>query len=92
LAVNTQLYKRIDEIIWLEWDPIGVNEIEEARDEYYSYFPLLYEKLIKGEGVKEISKYPDHIETATMGLPGNFQKNIMIAEKLISLKNELHTF
>lgn len=28
------IYKRIDEILWFDWDPIGVNQIEEARDEY----------------------------------------------------------
>ena len=35
------LYKRIDEILWEDWDPIGVNDVEEARDEYQSYLPGL---------------------------------------------------
>jgi hypothetical protein len=29
--------KAIDEILWNDWDPIGVNDTEEARDEYSSY-------------------------------------------------------
>ena len=28
-----QLYKKIDEILWKEWDPIGVNDIDDVRDE-----------------------------------------------------------
>ena len=51
---GTELYKRIDGIIWHDWDPIGVNECEEARDEYYSYLPSLYKKLIEGEDAKAI--------------------------------------
>ena len=89
---ESELYKRIDEIIWYEWDPIGVNNIEEARDEYYSYLPSLYQKLIGGGDIKEISKYLDHVETVNMGLFGNPQKNIIIAEKLISAKNEFNSF
>ncbi len=34
---HKRLYKFIDELLWSEWDPIGVNEFEEARDEYQSY-------------------------------------------------------
>ena len=30
-----KLYKAIDEILWKDWDPIGVNDIEDVRDEYF---------------------------------------------------------
>jgi hypothetical protein len=34
------LYEGIDEILWREWDPIGISELEDApRDEYYGYLP-----------------------------------------------------
>jgi hypothetical protein len=36
------LYEKIDEILWLDWDPIGVNEFE-VRDEYQSYTPAIYD-------------------------------------------------
>jgi hypothetical protein len=42
-SMNTEqnkLHKIIDEILWNDWDPIGVNEYgEDARDEYQSYLP-----------------------------------------------------
>ena len=85
-----EFYNRIDEIIWLEWDPIGVNDTEEARDEYYSYLPSLFKHLMEGSDVKKISKYLDHIETVNMGLTGNPKKNFQIAQKLINVKNELY--
>jgi hypothetical protein len=37
LPQEIKIYKRIDEILWEEWDPIGVNGYPEARDEYYCY-------------------------------------------------------
>jgi len=89
---DIELYKRVDEIIWNDWDPIGVNKYEEARSEYYSYLPSLYIKLIEGHDAKAIKKYLDHIETVNMGLSGNPQRNIQIAEKLIEVRNEFHSF
>ena len=32
-----KIFNQIDEILWKDWDPIGVNDIEDARDEYSSY-------------------------------------------------------
>ncbi|MFT5758557.1 MAG: hypothetical protein ACI9LM_003299 [Alteromonadaceae bacterium] len=37
-----QLYEYIGELIWTEWDPVGVNDIEECRDEYYNYESSIY--------------------------------------------------
>jgi hypothetical protein len=37
------LYKRIDEILWEDWDPIGVVAFgDAARDEYQSYLPSIF--------------------------------------------------
>ena len=41
---ETKLYKSIDEILWNDWDPIGVNDFgDDARDEYYGYLPQVYQ-------------------------------------------------
>ena len=32
-----RFYDLIDEILWEDWDPIGINDCEEARSEYSSY-------------------------------------------------------
>jgi len=31
---KSKIHKLIDEILWKDWDPIGVNDIPSARDEY----------------------------------------------------------
>lgn len=35
------LYQQIGDILCNDWDPIGVNDFEEARDEYDGYVPHL---------------------------------------------------
>ena len=41
-AKQLELYKRIDEVLWQDWDPIGVSDCEGARDEYHSYLPKVF--------------------------------------------------
>jgi hypothetical protein len=37
-----ELYQKLDEILWADWDPIGISDVSEARDEYYSYLPRVF--------------------------------------------------
>ena len=30
---HKKLYNQIDEILWKDWDPIGINDEEQIRDE-----------------------------------------------------------
>src|SRR5690554_4253656 len=46
-----ELYQKVDEILWNDWDPIGVNDIA-PRDEYQSYTPTIF-NLIKNGADKE---------------------------------------
>ena len=41
-----ELYSRLDEILWKDWDPIGVYGIQEARDEYYRYLPDVFHMVL----------------------------------------------
>lgn len=40
---SQKLYKVIDEILWKDWNPIGVNDIPSARDEYQT-IPAKYRR------------------------------------------------
>ncbi len=78
------LYKIIDEILWTEWDPIGVNNCDEARDEYYSYIPQVF-KLKIGNAAKEtIAQYLLNVETERMGLFGNIENCRRVADKIVA--------
>lgn len=35
-------YKRIDEILFYKWDPIGISDSDWSRDEYQSYVPQVF--------------------------------------------------
>ena len=60
-----QLYKSIDAILWLDWDPIGINQIG-VSDEYNSYIPQVYQLKVNGASKIEIANYLDEIITKRM--------------------------
>jgi hypothetical protein len=47
-----KLYQAIDEILWRDWDPIGVSGIDGARDEYHMYLPEVYRLALEGDRSK----------------------------------------
>ncbi len=55
--------QKIDEILWFDWDPIGVNDYPEARDEYRSYVPEIYDLKILGADRALIAERLLKIET-----------------------------
>lgn len=88
LAKEVFYYRMTDEILWNDWDPIGIND-SAPRDEYQGYVPQIFSAIKNGESAKEISKRLFKIETEQMGLPGNKKSCLRIANKLLKLiKNE----
>ncbi len=79
-----QLYKSIDAILWLDWDPIGINQIG-VRNEYNSYLPLVYQLKVNGASKIEIANYLDEIITKKMGMESNMELNEQIADKILAL-------
>jgi hypothetical protein len=51
-----------------EWDPIGVNDIPEAADEYDVYVGDAYELLLHGASKDDMSVYLRNIEVERMGM------------------------
>ena len=78
------LYNLIDEILWNDWDPIGVNGYEEARDEYQSYLPQVFNFKINNADKEILAQHLFKIETERMGLFGNIEKCRSVAEKIIT--------
>ena len=84
-----KLYKAIDEILWLYWDPIGVNDCEEARDEYHSYLPHIYRLAIEGADAYRISSSLIATIETNICLGADKEHNQKIAEKIVKAKNEI---
>jgi hypothetical protein len=49
--------QQIDRILWEVWDPIGVNKISPARDEYSGYVNGVFKLLTSGASDEEISQH-----------------------------------
>lgn len=83
------LYKAVDEILWNDWDPIGVHEVV-PRDEYQSYVPQIFSMLIHNNTEDEIAEKLYKIETQTIGVLGNREHCLNIAKKLIDQRRKTH--
>lgn len=83
------LYRRVDEILFYLWDPIGVYDIPMARDEYQSYLPQVFNLLLNDCKEHEVSAYLIKVETGSMGMPANDKKALEVARLLIETKEAL---
>ena len=83
-----KLYKAIDEILWNDWDPIGINE-SNNRDEYYSYIPAIYELVMSGSNKELIAEKLSYYETVEMGALGSKEKCLIVARKIIDTCNQI---
>lgn len=85
---NTErkLYKAVDEVIHYIWDPIGVSDVPEARDEYYSYLPQVFSMLQADQSAKEIASHLKWIATDRMGLAEQPEHDLAAANLLLQWK------
>lgn len=84
-----ELYKRIDEILFYEWDPIGVSDSDWARDEYQSYLPRVFAYAMKSKSPEPIAKYLSVVSTENMGLSAAPEHDMKIAKIIIEVKENL---
>ncbi len=65
------LAARVDEILFQQWDPIGVSDLlgsGNVRDEYRSYVPALLALLRQGAGTAQLAAWLEQQAVACMGL------------------------
>ncbi len=67
---DLELYRRIDEVLFYLWDPIGVSGTPEARDEYHAYLPVVFSMLKQNKEPNEVARYLTRIERERMGFDG----------------------
>jgi hypothetical protein len=78
-----EIYKKIDEIIYKEWNPIGIEGL--PTDEYRTYIPGIYAMKKAGETAQVIAQALYKIETERMGLEGDIDKCNVIATLIKNL-------
>ncbi|HSJ90384.1 MAG TPA: hypothetical protein VK909_24440 [Anaerolineales bacterium] len=89
LPKQLELYQGIDEILWNDWDPIGINLLPSSRDEYQDYIPVIFNLVMKNVTSLELEQYLDDVVKNRMGLRSSKKSNKPVAEKIIELKNQL---
>ena len=84
-----ELQWAVAELLHREWDPIGVQDIPEAQDEYHAYVGPVCSRLIRHAPAREIAEYLWWVKTDQMGLPGNHPRTLAVADQLVCLQAEL---
>ena len=63
-----EIQEQIRQVLFYDWDPIGVQETTEAQDEYDSYIGGVYRLLVSSAQDEELVEHLYRIERETMGL------------------------
>jgi hypothetical protein len=61
------LRRCVDDILWHVWDPIGVNDVPRAREEYDSYVDGVFALIRARASAEAIARHLHRLETETMG-------------------------
>jgi len=63
---SREVRSKIRAVLLAEWDPIGINDVPEAADEYDSYIGCVYDLLGQGAAEESIRDYLRQIEVDQM--------------------------
>jgi hypothetical protein len=93
----TELIKKVQFVLWNEWDPIGLKDLEDAddwpSDEYDNYAPKIAGMIWHERSVVEIADYLDWATNEHMGLTGDLAKvrkeHERLAARLLELRSEI---
>src|SRR3954451_15891737 len=86
LAAYKELLLAVQKILFLEWDPIGINLYEDSsRDEYDSYAPVICRMLREGTDEATLAAHLGEISTSRMGLLPAEERDRRAARILLAL-------
>jgi hypothetical protein len=83
---DSELQRRVDEVLYYIWDPIGVSNEPYARGEYDGYVPKVFKLVSKNNNIEPISAYLAKIVNTHMGLSADLKRCDYAAELLLKHK------
>lgn len=86
---DEELYRRVDEILHYIWNPIGVSGVPEARDEYYSYLPDVFQLVKDKAAADAIAQHLTDIVVNRMGLRGTKEDALEVVSILQDWRDAL---
>jgi hypothetical protein len=89
---EVKLLRRIDEILYYVWDPIGVSSAPATRDEYEGYVPHVLKLLLGNSSADSIANHLNSIATQNMGLgQQDNEHSFVVAELLIKCYDHIRS-
>lgn len=86
---DLELYRKADEVLQYVWDPCGVSDAPQARDEYYGYLPSVFSLLKQGADASAIARHLAGIERDRMGMLSDVNALMPVAELLVEWREHL---
>ena len=86
---DKELLRRIDEVLHYRWDPIGVAGVPQARDEYESYVPQVFQLLKETVDGSDVADYLNWLSTEHIGMGSNPSRDAEAVETLLRWRNHL---
>ena len=86
---DRELERRVDEVLFYVWDPIGVSAEPYARGEYDAYVPDVLELLLQNESFEPISAHLAGVVVDAMELPPDKKRCDYTAELLLKHKQAI---
>ena len=74
-------------VLMEDWDPIDIKDEPAAQDEYDGFIQHILGLLNRDASVSALSERLLQIETMEMGLRGDYERALRVAEKLAALRN-----
>ena len=86
---NRELLRRVHEVLYYVWDPIGVSGQPYARTEYESYVPGVFQLVQQNDNIQPISEHLASIVRDNMALPPDEKRCDYAAELLLKHKEAI---
>lgn len=86
-AAFNKLKEQVNDILFNEWDPIGVNSNPEVDDEYKSHAKKVSGMLRDSRDAFAITKYLGEIESGMLSLPENKIRLQKVVNLLLELRD-----
>lgn len=86
------MIQQVRDVLFREWDPIGVNANEQSRDEYASYAPGICRLLREGVDEYRLAAHLGQLMRVSMGLSRiDEERNRRIARRLLDFTEPSRT-
>lgn len=84
-AEDASAYEALDRLLFRQWDPIGVYDMDGPDDEYRAYLLRFWELVRSGSPEEDVVEYLAEIERNRMGCETSQERRLDIVRKAAAL-------